>query len=52
MKNTYNIFSGKPEWKRLLGRHRRKWEDNIRMDLRETVWEIVNWMHLAQDRNC
>jgi hypothetical protein len=29
----------------------RKWEDNIRMDLREMRWEGVNWMHLAQDRD-
>jgi hypothetical protein len=40
---------GKPEGKRSLGRPRRRWEDNIRMDLREMEWEIVNWMHLAHD---
>jgi len=34
-----------------LGRPRRRREDNIRMDLRETGWEDVDWMHLAQDRN-
>jgi len=32
-------------------RPRRRWEDNIRMDLREIGWEDVNWMHLAQDRD-
>jgi hypothetical protein len=42
---------GKPERKRPLGRPRRRWEDNIRMDLREVGWERVDWMHLAQDRN-
>jgi len=33
------------------GRPRRKWEDKIRMDLREIEWEGVDWMHLAQDMN-
>jgi hypothetical protein len=42
---------GKPEWKRPLGRLRRRWEDNIRMNLREIVWEDVDWMHLAQVRD-
>jgi hypothetical protein len=37
----------KPEGKRPLGKHRRRWEDNIRMDLRE----VVDWIHLAQDRD-
>jgi hypothetical protein len=35
MRNTYIIFDAKPEWKRLLGRLRSKWEDNIKMGLRE-----------------
>jgi hypothetical protein len=39
---------GKPGGKRPLGRHRRRWEDNIRWDLREIGWEGVDWMHLAQ----
>jgi hypothetical protein len=39
MRNAYNILCGKREGKRLLGRPRRKWEDNIRMELRETGWE-------------
>jgi hypothetical protein len=30
---------------------RRRWEDNIRMDLRETVWKVADWIHLAQDRD-
>jgi hypothetical protein len=42
---------GKPEGKRLVGKLRRIWEDNIRMDLREIRWECVNWMHLSEDRN-
>jgi hypothetical protein len=40
-----------PEGKRPLRRPRHRWEDNIRMDLREVGWEGVDWMHLAQDRN-
>jgi hypothetical protein len=48
MRNEYKILVGKHERKRPLGRpkHRRKF--NIRMDLREIGWEIVDWMHLAQ----
>jgi hypothetical protein len=37
MRNAYKILVGKPEGKRPLGRHRRRWEDNIRMDLRK-IW--------------
>jgi hypothetical protein len=39
-----------PERKRPLGRHRCIWEDNIRIDVRELLWEFVDWVHLAQDR--
>jgi hypothetical protein len=42
---------GKPEGKRLLRRRRHKWEDNVRMDLREIVREGMDWMHLVQDRS-
>jgi hypothetical protein len=43
---------GKPEGKRpLLGRPRRRWEDNIRMDLREIGWGDMDWIDLAQDRD-
>jgi hypothetical protein len=51
MRNAYNIFTGKPEEKRPLGRPRCRWEDKIRMYLRETGWEDGDWLHLAQDRN-
>jgi hypothetical protein len=51
MRNAYNIFAGKPEGKRSLGRHRCECEDNIRMDLKEIGWEGVDWLHLAQDRD-
>jgi hypothetical protein len=51
MRNAYNSFVGNPEGKISLGRGRRRWEDNIRMDLREIGWEGVDWMHLAQERD-
>jgi hypothetical protein len=41
---------GKPEGKKLLGRSRRKWVHNIKMDLREIEWGDVDWIDLAQDR--
>jgi len=51
MRNVYNILVGKPEGKITLGRPRRRWEDNIRTDLREIVEEGVDWTHLAQDKD-
>jgi hypothetical protein len=39
-----------PEVKRQLGKPTRRWEDNIRMDVKETEWEAVDWIHLAQER--
>jgi hypothetical protein len=42
---------GKPEGKRPLGKHRRRWEDNIKKDLREIGFEGVDWMHLAYNRD-
>jgi hypothetical protein len=51
IRNVCKILISKPEVKRLLGRPRRRWEDDIRMDLREIWWEVVDWMHLAQDRD-
>jgi hypothetical protein len=42
---------GKPEGKRLLGRPRRRWEDNIRMDIREIEWGNVDWIDRALDRD-
>jgi len=46
----YKTLVGKPEGKRPLGRPRHRWEDNIRMDLREMMWGGVDWMHLGQNR--
>jgi hypothetical protein len=51
MKNAFEILVGKPEWKTPLRRPKRCWEDNIRMDLGVLVWEIVDWIHLPQDRD-
>jgi hypothetical protein len=42
---------GKPGGKRPLGRPRRRWVDNIKMDLREIGWDGVDWIDMAQDRN-
>jgi hypothetical protein len=50
MSYTYKVLVGKPEGKRPLGRPRRKWKDNVRTDLREMGWEILERTHLAQDR--
>jgi hypothetical protein len=50
-RKLYKVLVGKPEGKRLLGRPRCRWEDGIRMDLRETGFGGVNWIRLAQDRD-
>jgi hypothetical protein len=49
-RGVYRILVGRPEGKRPLGRPRRRWEDNIKMDLRETRIDRANWIELAQDR--
>jgi hypothetical protein len=50
-RNAHRILVGKPEGKRSLGRHRRRWVDNIKMDLREIGWDGMDWIDLAQDRD-
>jgi hypothetical protein len=50
-RNAYRILVGKPQGKRPLGRSRRRWEDNIKTDLRDTVWDGMDWIDLAQDRD-
>jgi hypothetical protein len=50
-RKVYKVLVGKPEGRRPLGRPRRRWEDGIRMDLREIGWGSVDWMQLAQDRD-
>jgi hypothetical protein len=49
MRNVYNILDGNPDVKGPLGRRKRRWEDNIRIDLNEKGWEGVDSMHLTQD---
>jgi hypothetical protein len=49
-RNAYRIFVGKREGKRPLGRSRRRWVDNIKMDLGEIGWDGMDWIDLAQDR--
>jgi hypothetical protein len=51
MRNSYKILILKSEWKRLLGRPGRRCEGNIKMDLKEIVWEGVEWICLVQDRD-
>jgi hypothetical protein len=50
-RNAYRLLVGKPEGKRLLGRPRCRWVDNIRMDLGEVGWGDVDWIGLAKERN-
>jgi hypothetical protein len=50
-KNMYKVLMGKPEGKKPLGRPSRRWEDGIRMDLREIGWGSVDWIQLSQDRD-
>jgi hypothetical protein len=51
MRNAYKILVGKPEGKRPLGRRRRRWVDNIKMDLRVIECNGVDWIDGAQDRD-
>jgi hypothetical protein len=48
-RNAYRILVGKPEGKRPLGRPRRIWVDNIKMDLGEIGWDGMDWINLAQN---
>jgi hypothetical protein len=50
-RNVYRVLMLKVEGKRPLERPRRRWEDGIKMDLREIGWGGVEWIHLAQDRD-
>jgi len=50
-RGVYRVLVGKSEGKRLLGRHRRRWEDNIKMDLPEVGCGGMGWIELAQDRD-
>jgi hypothetical protein len=50
-RNSYKILVGKPEEKRPLGRPRRRWLDNIKIDVREVGWGGMDWIEFAQDRD-
>jgi hypothetical protein len=49
-RGVYRVLFGRPEGKRPLGRPRRRWEDNIKMNLREIGIDVANWIRLAQNR--
>ena len=51
MRGVYRVLVGKPERKRPLARSRRRWEDNIKMDLQEVGCGGMDWIELAQDRD-
>jgi hypothetical protein len=51
-RGVYRVLVGRPEGKRPLGRPRRRWEDNIKMNLREIGIDGASWIRLAQDRVC
>jgi len=50
-RGVYRVLVGNPEGKRPLGRPRRRWEDNIKIDLQEVVCGGMNWIELAQGRD-
>jgi hypothetical protein len=49
-RGIYRVLVGRPDGKRPLGRPRHRWEDNIKLDLREIGINVVNWIQLAEDR--
>jgi hypothetical protein len=51
VRGPFNILIGRPEGRRPLGRPRRRWEDNIKMDLVEIGFGDVDWIHWAQERD-
>jgi hypothetical protein len=50
-RNACRVLVGTPEGERPLGRPRRRWVDNIKMDLRDIGWDGVDWIDMAQDRD-
>jgi hypothetical protein len=50
-RNVYTVLMGKPEGKRPLERPGRRWENGIKMGLREIVWGVLEWIYLAQERD-
>jgi PAS domain-containing protein len=51
-RNAYRLLVRKPDGRRPLGRSRRRWVDNIRMDLGEVGWSNADWIGVVQDRRC
>jgi len=51
MRGIYRVLAGKSEGKKLLRRPRRRWEDNVKMDLQEMRCGCMDWIDLAQDRD-
>jgi len=49
-RGAYRVLMGRPEWRRSSGRLRRRWEDNIKMDLQELGWGSSDWIGLAQEQ--
>jgi len=50
-RNAYSILVGKPEGNKPLGRPKRRWEDNVRTDLRVKGGQVLDWIHLAQEED-
>jgi hypothetical protein len=50
-RGVYRVLVGKPEGKRPLGRPRLKWEDNIKIDLKNVTWGGIDWIEMAQDKD-
>ena len=50
-RDVYRVWVGRPEGKKPLGRPRRRWEDNIKMDLQEVGCGSMDWVELAEDRD-
>jgi hypothetical protein len=50
-RGAYRVLVGRPDGRRPLGRPRRRWEDNIKMDLQEVGWGGMDWIDMAQDRD-
>jgi hypothetical protein len=50
-RNAYRILGEKPEGKRPIGKPRRRWVGNTKIDLREIGWDGIDWIDLAQDRD-
>jgi hypothetical protein len=49
-RSAYRVLMGRPEGRRPLGRPRRRWEDNIKMDLQEVGWDGMAWIDMTQDK--